>query len=48
MIELGHAGVEYVVSEKVFQTLPAEEKQLWHSHNYEVSNLSFKSLQMSN
>lgn len=29
-------GVEYVVSEKVFQGLPDEEKQLWHSHNFEI------------
>lgn len=30
------AGVEYVVSEKLFGTLPDEEKQLWHSHFHEV------------
>lgn len=27
--------MEYVVLEKVFQTLSIEEKQLWHWHNYE-------------
>ena len=29
-------GVEYVISEALFQQLPAEEKKLWHSHRYEV------------
>lgn len=29
-------GVEYIVSEKVFQGLPDEEKKLWHTHEYEV------------
>ena len=29
-------GVEYIVSEKLFKTLPADEKKLWHSHRYEV------------
>eukprot|EP00249_Psilotum_nudum_P014234 c24733_g1_i1 orf=354-1094(-) len=31
-------GVEYIVSEKVFLTLPDEEKKLWHSHEYEVKS----------
>ena len=31
-------GVEYIVSAKIFETLPAEEKKLWHSHNYEVKS----------
>jgi hypothetical protein len=31
-------GVEYIVSEKLFQGLPAEEKKLWHSHSYEVKS----------
>jgi uncharacterized protein DUF1264 len=31
-------GVEYIVSEKLFKTLPAEEKTLWHSHVHEVSS----------
>jgi hypothetical protein len=31
-------GIEYVVSEKLFKTLPAEEKALWHSHAYEVKS----------
>ena len=29
-------GVEYIISEKLFNQLPAEEKKLWHSHRYEV------------
>ena len=31
-------GVEYIVSAKIFESLPAEEKMLWHSHNYEVKS----------
>ena len=31
-------GVEYIVSEKLFKTLPAEERTLWHSHVYEVKS----------
>lgn len=31
-------GVEYVISERLFQQLPAEEKKLWHSHRYEVKS----------
>ncbi|MCY0387011.1 OBAP family protein [Robbsia sp. Bb-Pol-6] len=31
-------GIEYIVSERVFKTLPAEEKRLWHSHHYEVKS----------
>jgi uncharacterized protein DUF1264 len=29
-------GIEYIISERLFKTLNAEEKKLWHSHNYEV------------
>lgn len=29
-------GVEYVVSDEIFQTLPAEEKKFWHPHDYEI------------
>lgn len=29
-------GVEYIVGEAVFGTLPIEEKRLWHSHAHEV------------
>jgi len=31
-------GVEYIVSERLFQSLPAEEKKLWHSHVHEVKS----------
>jgi hypothetical protein len=31
-------GVEYIVSAKIFESLPADEKKLWHSHNYEVKS----------
>ena len=31
-------GVEYIVSRKAYETLPAEEKKLWHSHVYEVKS----------
>jgi hypothetical protein len=29
-------GVEYIVSDKVFRSLPDEEKKYWHPHTYEV------------
>lgn len=29
-------GVEYIISEALFTSLPDEEKRLWHSHRYEV------------
>jgi hypothetical protein len=31
-------GIEYIVSARLFATLPAEEKSLWHSHDYEVAS----------
>ena len=31
-------GVEYIVSEKLFATLPSQEKPLWHSHVHEVKS----------
>jgi hypothetical protein len=31
-------GVEYIISAKLFETLPAEERKLWHSHAYEVKS----------
>jgi hypothetical protein len=31
-------GIEYIISERLFKTLPAEEKKLWHSHHYEVKS----------
>jgi hypothetical protein len=29
-------GIEYIVSEKIFATLPDDEKRSWHPHNYEI------------
>lgn len=29
-------GVEYIITEALFNQLPVEEKKLWHSHRYEV------------
>ena len=31
-------GVEYIISARLFKTLPEEEKKLWHSHHYEVKS----------
>jgi hypothetical protein len=31
-------GVEYIVSEERFRSLPEDEKRLWHSHHYEVKS----------
>lgn len=31
-------GIEYIISERLFQALPEEEKKLWHSHRYEVKS----------
>jgi hypothetical protein len=28
--------VEYIISEKLFLTLPPDEKKYWHSNNYEI------------
>ncbi|KAI0104279.1 DUF1264-domain-containing protein [Nemania sp. FL0031] len=32
------AGVEYIITEDAFNTLDYEERQLWHSHAYEVTS----------
>src|SRR3954468_12580474 len=29
-------GIEYIVSERLFDTLPEDEKPYWHPHNYEI------------
>lgn len=29
-------GVEYIISERLFESLPEEEKKYWHPHNYEI------------
>ncbi|MCQ4095913.1 OBAP family protein (plasmid) [Erwinia persicina] len=31
-------GIEYIISERLYKGLPAEEKRLWHSHRYEVKS----------
>ena len=31
-------GIEYIISARLFATLPEEEKKLWHSHHYEVKS----------
>ncbi|KAK4589454.1 hypothetical protein RGQ29_020150 [Quercus rubra] len=30
-------GVEYIVSDRIFEALPPEEQKLWHPHVYEVA-----------
>jgi hypothetical protein len=29
-------GIEYIISENLFESLPADEKQYWHPHNAEI------------
>jgi len=31
-------GVEYIISERLFNGLPEDEKKLWHSHHYETTS----------
>lgn len=31
-------GIEYIISERLYKTLPPEEKKLWHSHRFEVKS----------
>ncbi|KAK4487583.1 hypothetical protein RD792_005765 [Penstemon davidsonii] len=31
-------GVEYIISDRIFETLPPEEQKLWHSHAYEIGS----------
>ncbi|KAL5751656.1 hypothetical protein ACOSQ2_022163 [Xanthoceras sorbifolium] len=31
-------GIEYIISEELFMTLPDEEKPLWHTHEFEVKS----------
>jgi uncharacterized protein DUF1264 len=28
-------GIEYIVSERLFESLPADEQRFWHPHNCE-------------
>ena len=36
-----YIGVEYIVSDRIFDTLPLDEQRLWHSHAYEVCSPAF-------
>jgi len=29
-------GIEYIISETLFESLPMQEKRYWHPHNYEI------------
>jgi hypothetical protein len=29
-------GIEYIISETLFESLPSREKRYWHPHNYEI------------
>jgi len=29
-------GIEYIISERIFETLPADERAFWHPHNGEI------------
>ncbi|KAF4151450.1 hypothetical protein CNMCM6936_000708 [Aspergillus lentulus] len=31
-------GVEYMISPRLFETLPSEERKLWHTHEFEVKS----------
>ncbi|MFL5243823.1 MAG: DUF1264 domain-containing protein [Gemmataceae bacterium] len=31
-------GIEYIVSGEIFRSLPEQEKQYWHPHDYEVAS----------
>ena len=31
-------GIEYIITEERFRSLPGDEKRLWHSHPYEVKS----------
>ncbi|XP_023003148.1 oil body-associated protein 2C [Cucurbita maxima] len=31
-------GVEYIVSDQIFETLSTDEQKLWHSHAYEIKS----------
>ncbi len=37
-------GVEYLVSDAIYQKMPAEEKAYWHDHKFEVDAGLLKSL----
>jgi hypothetical protein len=29
-------GIEYIISERLFESLPEDERRYWHPHNYEI------------
>jgi hypothetical protein len=29
-------GIEYIISERLFETLPPDERRYWHPHNFEI------------
>jgi len=29
-------GIEFIISEKLYESLPADERPFWHPHNYEI------------
>ncbi|KAI0341566.1 DUF1264-domain-containing protein [Trametopsis cervina] len=31
-------GIEYIVTEKIFESLPEDEKKYWHGHKYEIES----------
>jgi hypothetical protein len=31
-------GIEYIISERLYQKLPPEEQASWHPHNYEITS----------
>ncbi|KAF5475273.1 hypothetical protein F2P56_007096 [Juglans regia] len=31
-------GIEYMISERIFEALPPDEQKLWHSHAYEIKS----------
>jgi hypothetical protein len=37
-------GVEYLVTDAIYQKMPASEKELWHDHKYEIDTGLLKSL----
>lgn len=40
-------GIEYLVSDAIYQAMPDEEKAYWHDHKYEVDKGLLKSLTQS-
>jgi hypothetical protein len=37
-------GIEYIISERLFASLPPEEQAFWHPHNYEILSGSLVAL----